>query len=125
MMMIWTDVNDQLNPHNWSQREKWAIMDLRILLAFNIYVIFIEGSSAFLMLPLSRSSTFSPSALASVTSGIIAAFDIDTETALVTIFLLGYMVGLVLFGTGSDFYGRRSVVLGTMTVYALFRRELY
>ncbi|KAK0217527.1 MFS polyamine transporter [Armillaria nabsnona] len=101
-MVTWTDANDQLNPQNWSERKKWAITGLCILLALNV--------------------TFSSSAPTSVTSGIIAAFDINTETAyaLITVFLLGYMVGPVLWGPGSELYGRRPVMLGTMTVYTLF-----
>lgn len=95
-MVTWTGANDQHNPQNWSERKKWAITGLCILLALNVYVIFIKGGSAFLTLPFSRSSTFSSSAPTSVTSDIIAAFDINTETAyaLITVFLLGYMVGV-------------------------------
>ncbi|KAK0186318.1 major facilitator superfamily domain-containing protein [Armillaria mellea] len=101
-MVTWSDANDQLNPQNWSKRKKWAITGLCILLALNV--------------------TFSSSAPTSVTSSIIVAFDINTETAyaLITVFLLGYMVGPVLWGPGSELYGRRPVMLGTMTVYTLF-----
>ncbi|KAF9048119.1 MFS polyamine transporter [Hymenopellis radicata] len=101
-MISWDGPEDQGNPQNWSQRRKWMVTFICVVMSVNV--------------------SFASSAPTSATTDMMIAFGVNAETAyaIVTVFLLGYVVGPSFWGPGSELYGRRPVLVGTMTCYTLF-----
>ncbi|KAJ7249746.1 major facilitator superfamily domain-containing protein [Mycena haematopus] len=97
----WDGPNDQENPQNWSDRRKWLITLTCILMTVNV--------------------TFSSSAPTSATGAILEAFDVSAEISylITTTFLLGYVVGPLFWGPGSELIGRRPIFFFCMSMYTL------
>ncbi|TFK83428.1 MFS polyamine transporter [Polyporus arcularius HHB13444] len=98
----WDGPDDPANPQNWTNRYKWAITVLCTLMTVNV--------------------TFASSAPSAAGAYIAAEFGVSTEVGyLVTsIFLCGYVVGPLLWGPGSELFGRRLIFRVCLVVYVLF-----
>ncbi|KAJ7574548.1 MFS polyamine transporter [Mycena floridula] len=99
--VTWDGKDDPENPQNWPVRQKWIVTILCSLMTMNV--------------------TFASSAPTSATRKIVQAFDISTETSylITSLFLLGYCIGPLLWGPGSELVGRRPVFIATLSLYSL------
>ncbi|EIN14350.1 MFS general substrate transporter [Punctularia strigosozonata HHB-11173 SS5] len=99
--VVWTE-GESDNPQNWSTRYRWCLTYLAITMSLN--------------------STFASAAPAPAVRFIAADFHTSAEVSqLVTsIFLFGYCIGPLLWGPGSEMFGRRPIFIITNTGYVLF-----
>ncbi|KAG6888248.1 hypothetical protein C0992_009204 [Termitomyces sp. T32_za158] len=100
--VTWDGPDDPTNPQNWSTKYKWFVTVTTALLTVNV--------------------TFASSAPTSTITALVTQFDITSETAylVTTTFLLGYMVGPLFWGPGSELVGRRPILVVTMAIYTIF-----
>ncbi|KAJ6550978.1 MFS general substrate transporter [Mycena vulgaris] len=100
--ITWDGPDDQANPQNWTDRRKWMITIVCVVMTVNV--------------------TFASSAPSSATVAIMKEFNITSEVSyLVTsTFLLGYVFGPLFWGPGSELIGRRPIFLIAMSTYTLF-----
>ncbi|KIK56943.1 hypothetical protein GYMLUDRAFT_173629 [Collybiopsis luxurians FD-317 M1] len=97
----WDGPNDPNNPQNFSFGKKCTITFVICLLTIN--------------------TTFASSAPAIAAGRLVERFDISREVAnlVTTLFLLGYVLGPVFWGSGSEIFGRKRVILLSMTCYTI------
>ena len=90
------------NPKNWSVARRGYITVVAVLLVVN--------------------ATFASSSPSGCLVGISKHFDVSEEAAglVITLFLLGYCAGPLIFAPLSEFYGRRYVFYFTFTSYFAF-----
>lgn len=90
------------NPKNWSAARHWYITVVAVLLVVN--------------------ATFASSSPSGCLVGIAQHFHVSEEAAglVITLFLLGYCAGPLVFAPLSEFYGRRWVFYITFTAYLAF-----
>jgi MFS transporter, DHA1 family, multidrug resistance protein len=90
------------NPKEWSLQRRAYITAVSILLVVN--------------------ATFASSAPSACLEGIAESFHVSREAAalVITVFLLGYCAGPLLFAPLSEFYGRRWIFYSTFTAYLAF-----
>lgn len=90
------------NPKNWSAPRRWYITIVSVLLVVN--------------------ATFASSSPSGTLEGIASDLHVSTEAAglVVTLFLLGYCAGPLLWAPLSEFYGRRWIFYITFTLYLIF-----
>ena len=90
------------NPKNWSVARRWYITVVAVLLVVN--------------------ATFASSSPSGCLVGISKHFNVSEEAAglVITLFLLGYCAGPLVFAPLSEFYGRRYVFYITFTSYLAF-----
>jgi DHA1 family multidrug resistance protein-like MFS transporter len=90
------------NPKNWSAARHWYITVVAVLLVVN--------------------ATFASSSPSGCLVGIAHHFHVSEEAAglVITLFLLGYCAGPLVFAPLSEFYGRRWVFYVTFTLYLAF-----
>ncbi|KAI1098396.1 MFS general substrate transporter [Jackrogersella minutella] len=90
------------NPHNWSTPRRWYVTVCSVLLVVN--------------------ATFASSAVSGCFGSIAKEFGISIEAAglTITLFLLGYCAGPLIFAPLSEFYGRRWIFYGTFSLYIVF-----
>jgi multidrug resistance protein len=94
--------DDIENPRNWSVARRAAISVTTVLLVLN--------------------ATFASSSPSGCFGSISKEFDISTEVAglTITLFLLGYCAGPLIFAPLSEFYGRRWIFYITFSLYLSF-----
>ena len=94
--------DDVENPKNWSTARRWYITVVAVLLVVN--------------------ATFASSSPSGSLVGISKHFGVSEEAAglVITLFLLGYCAGPLIFAPLSEFYGRRYVFYVTFTSYLAF-----
>ncbi|OAQ68763.2 benomyl/methotrexate resistance protein [Pochonia chlamydosporia 170] len=94
--------NDIENPQNWSTPRRITVTICAVMLVMN--------------------ATFASSAPSGCIPSIAKDFDISTEAAALTItlFLLGYCAGPLLFAPLSELYGRRWIFYISFTMYIAF-----
>jgi multidrug resistance protein len=94
--------NDIENPKNWSERRRWYITVVSVLLVVN--------------------ATFASSSPSGSVDGIAKQFGVSVEAAglVVTLFLLGYCFGPLFWAPLSEFYGRRWIFYISFTLYLIF-----
>lgn len=94
--------DDIENPKNWSRPRRWYITVVCVLLVVN--------------------ATFASSSPSANLKGISKSFDVSSEVAglVITLFLLGYCAGPLVWAPLSEFYGRRYVFYLTFTCYLTF-----
>ncbi|KAF9070243.1 major facilitator superfamily domain-containing protein [Rhodocollybia butyracea] len=99
--VAWDGPDDPSNPQNFSTRRKCMITLVCCVLTIN--------------------ATFASSAT-SLTEPFQVRFNVSKEVLdLVTsLFLLGYVMGPIFWGPGSEMFGRRWVLLGAVSLYSLF-----
>ncbi|KAJ7585357.1 MFS polyamine transporter [Mycena floridula] len=97
----WDGPDDPENPQNWSLFYQWVVVAICVVMTVNV--------------------TFASSAPSALTAKIIAAFNIVPEVSylITSVFLLGYVVGSLFWGSGSELFGRRRVVLFSLSCYTL------
>lgn len=93
---------DVENPKEWSAARRWYCTVVAIILVVN--------------------ATFASSSPSGSLAGIAEHFHVSKEAAglVITLFLLGYVAGPLVFAPLSEFYGRRYIFLGTFTCYLAF-----
>ncbi|KAK2605022.1 hypothetical protein N8I77_007902 [Diaporthe amygdali] len=96
------DEDDIENPHNWSKTRRAYITICTVLLVVN--------------------ATFASSSPSGCLESISEWFQVSSEAAAltVTLFLLGYCAGPLLFAPLSEFYGRRAIFYITFLLYIAF-----
>ncbi|KAF5309967.1 hypothetical protein D9619_010265 [Psilocybe cf. subviscida] len=101
-MITWDGPNDPENPQSWSIKKKWAITMVCIIMTVNV--------------------TFASSAPSGTSHFIVRQFGISDEVSylITTVFLLGYVVGPLVWGPGSELVGRRPIFIVCMLAYTLF-----
>ncbi len=89
--------DDIENPKNWSVARKWYITTVAVSLVVN--------------------ATFASSSPSGVYDKIATEFGVSKEAGalVITLFLLGYVCGPLLFAPLSEFYGRRYIFYITCT----------
>ncbi|KAL1700521.1 major facilitator superfamily domain-containing protein [Schizophyllum commune] len=100
--VAWDGPDDQLNPQNWTETRRWLITLVCSLMTVNV--------------------TFASSAPTSATLAIAMDFKVSREVAylITTMFLLGYAIGPLFWGPGSELVGRRPIFVVAMVCYTLF-----
>ncbi|KAL6247739.1 hypothetical protein RBB50_005087 [Rhinocladiella similis] len=93
---------DVENPKQWSTKRRGYCTVVAVMLVVN--------------------ATFASSSPSGCLRGIAKHFEVSTEAAglVITLFLLGYCAGPLVFAPLSEFYGRRWVFLTTFTCYNAF-----
>ncbi|KAI1459838.1 MFS general substrate transporter [Annulohypoxylon moriforme] len=93
---------DVENPHCWSTARRWYVTICAVLLVVN--------------------ATFASSAPSGCFGSIAEGFGVSEEAAglTVTLFLLGYCAGPLIFAPLSEFYGRRWIFYSTFLLYIIF-----
>src|SRR5688572_13936946 len=93
---------DVENPHNWSKGRRVFITIAAVMLVMN--------------------ATFASSSPSGCFPSISKHFGVSSEAAglTITLFLLGYCAGPLIFAPLSEMYGRRWVFYITFTMYNLF-----
>lgn len=94
--------DDIENPHNWSTRRRGAVTMATVLLVMN--------------------ATYASSSPSGCLRSISQDFNISIEVAglTITLFLLGYCAGPLVFAPLSEFYGRRWIFYITFMLYIAF-----
>ncbi|KAJ9629714.1 hypothetical protein H2203_002095 [Taxawa tesnikishii (nom. ined.)] len=94
--------NDIENPKNWSAARRWYITMVAVILVVN--------------------ATFASSGPSGVIEGIARDLNVSDEAAglVITLFLLGYCAGPLIWAPLSEFYGRRWIFYVTFTLYVAF-----
>lgn len=90
------------DPKNWSKVRRWYITVVAVLLVVN--------------------ATFASSSPSGAIMGIVEEFNVSTVVAelVITLFLLGYVFGPLLWAPLSEFYGRRYIFYITFAGYFAF-----
>lgn len=90
------------NPHNWSTPRRWVVTLSAVLLVMN--------------------ATFASSSPSGCFPSIAEHFGVSMEAAglTITLFLLGYCAGPLIFAPLSEFYGRRWIFYITFSLYLIF-----
>ncbi|OAP55305.1 hypothetical protein AYL99_10278 [Fonsecaea erecta] len=90
------------NPREWSTGRRWYCTLVGVVLVCN--------------------ATFASSSPSGSLRGIAKEFHVSDVAAglVITLFLLGYVAGPLIFAPLSEFYGRRYVFYGTFTLYVVF-----
>lgn len=93
---------DVENPKNWSTPRRWSVTVCAVLLVMN--------------------ATFASSSPSGCFHSISEDFGVSLEAAglTITLFLLGYCAGPLLFAPLSEFYGRRWIFYITFSLYLAF-----
>lgn len=94
--------NDVENPRNWSRLRRWYITAIVIVLVVN--------------------ATFASSGPSGSIHSIAQDLHVSNEAAglVITLFLLGYCAGPLIWAPLSEFYGRRWIFYGTFVSYTAF-----
>ncbi|KAH7912905.1 MFS polyamine transporter [Hygrophoropsis aurantiaca] len=102
MLITWDGPDDPANPQNWPFWKKCMVTATGCQLTMNV--------------------TFASCAPSAAYGPISSEFGVSREVAylLVSVCMAGYVVGPLLFGPGSEVYGRRPVFIVAMAMYTLF-----
>ncbi|KAJ4398168.1 hypothetical protein N0V91_010395 [Didymella pomorum] len=94
--------DDRENPKNWSTARRWYITVVSVTMVVN--------------------ATFASSSPSGTLESISRDLHVSTEAAglVITLFLLGYCAGPLIFAPLSEFFGRRYVFYVTFTLYLAF-----
>lgn len=99
-------LDDPENPYNWSDRKKKVVVIIGIILVLN--------------------STIGSSIASSASQEFSQYFHNDNQEQLVlptSIYLVGYVLGPLLFGPLSESYGRKWVMIGTFVCILPLRQR--
>lgn len=95
--------DDPDNPKNWTKRKRWSITVSGALLTFTV--------------------TFSSSIFSVAINPVAEEYNIGTvvSTLGVSLFLLGFVFGPILFGPASEAFGRKLPLFAGYAVFAIFQ----
>ncbi|KAI0295149.1 major facilitator superfamily domain-containing protein [Multifurca ochricompacta] len=101
-LVTWDGPNDPANPQNWSSLYKWWLTIVCTVMTLNV--------------------TFASSAPSSASPFIAHDFKVGREVGdlILTLYLIGYMLGPTFWGPGSELIGRRPIFIGTLAIYTIF-----
>ncbi|KIY65609.1 MFS general substrate transporter [Cylindrobasidium torrendii FP15055 ss-10] len=101
-LINWDGPDDPQNPQNLPRRRKWLVTAVCLTICVNV--------------------TFASSAPAAASQAMKEVFGASDEATygVISCFLLGYAIGPSFWGPGSEFYGRRLVLVSSMVCYTLF-----
>jgi multidrug resistance protein len=101
-LVKWDGPDDPQNPQNWSFWYKWWITAVCTITTLNV--------------------TFASSAPSSSVPIIAHHFHVGREVGdlILSLFLIGYMLGPIFWGPGSELVGRRPIFIGTLAMYTIF-----
>ncbi|KAI0270437.1 major facilitator superfamily domain-containing protein [Gloeopeniophorella convolvens] len=101
-LVTWDGPDDPANPQNWSFWYKWWLTIVCTVMTLNV--------------------TFASSAPSSAIPIIANQFHVGREVGnlILTLFLVGYMLGPTFWGPGSELIGRRPIFIGTLALYTIF-----
>ncbi|KAJ6480272.1 MFS polyamine transporter [Mycena sanguinolenta] len=99
--ITWDGPDDQTNPQSWSNRRKWTLTFIVVVMTVNV--------------------TFASSAPSGTARFVAADFGISEEVSdlITSMFLLGYVLGPVFWGPGSELIGRRPIFVFAMSMYTI------
>ena len=94
--------NDPENPKNWSKARKWYCT---MVVAFTCFVV-----------------AFCSAVITADLEGVTRRFNVSLEVALLTItmFVLGFGIGPMVFAPMSEMHGRKIIYLSTLAVAVIF-----
>lgn len=119
-LVKWDGPDDPENPQNWSFWYKSWITIVSTTATLNVYVPpRNELPSCTNVVP---HSTFASSAPSSSVPIIARHFHVGREVGdlILSLFLIGYMLGPIFWGPGSELVGRRPIFIGTLAIYTIF-----
>ena len=126
-LVKWEGPDDPENPQNWSFWYKWWLTVVCTLMTLNVYVLprrnHFHHPYFLLVIPDTLSaSTFASSAPSSAVPIIARDLHVSREVGdlVLTLFLIGFMLGPTFWGPGSELIGRRPIFIGTLAIYTLF-----
>ncbi|KIW16273.1 hypothetical protein PV08_06324 [Exophiala spinifera] len=95
-------INDPQNPKNWSKPYKWWCT---MVVAFTCFVV-----------------AFNSAVITADLEGVMKTFNVSQEVALLTItmFVIGFGVGPLVFAPASELFGRKPVYIITIGVAVIF-----
>ncbi|KAK7052563.1 MFS general substrate transporter [Favolaschia claudopus] len=99
--VTWDGPNDPANPQNWTNTRKWCVTLIVCVMTVNV--------------------TFATSAPAAAARFVAADFGISAEVAdlITSMFLLGYVLGPLIWGPGSELFGRRPIFVLSLSLYTI------
>jgi DHA1 family multidrug resistance protein-like MFS transporter len=102
-LVEWDGVNDPENPMNWKASKKWLITVMFGLLTFCV--------------------TFASSVFSNATEATAIEFGVSTEVTTLgtSLFVLGFSVGPLVWGPGSELFGRRLPLFFGYAAFAIFQ----
>ncbi|EKM55718.1 uncharacterized protein PHACADRAFT_256541 [Phanerochaete carnosa HHB-10118-sp] len=100
--VIYWDVGDPENPFNWSTKRKWAIT---LQMAIGTWTV-----------------SFCSSSYSGGLNAMAKELHMSQEVAIlgVSLYVLGFGLGPLVFAPMSELYGRRMIFLSTYSIYTLF-----
>jgi multidrug resistance protein len=102
-LVTWNSVDDPANPRNWSFKRKWA-------------AVFVVSSFTFIS-PVSSSMVAPALGIMKTDLGIAGDFE---AAMILSIFVLSYAIGPLIFGPLSEVYGRVRVLQYSNLIYLIF-----
>ncbi|KAK4503180.1 hypothetical protein PRZ48_006608 [Zasmidium cellare] len=102
----WDDDNDPARPMNWSTARRWAIVVTTTLITFVV--------------------SFSSSVFSATLSDVADEFDVSKNIAVlgITLFVLGFAFGPLLWGPASELYGRTLPLWLGYSAFLIFQLPL-
>ena len=126
-LVEWEGPDDPENPQNWSFWYKWWLTAVCTLMTLNVYVLrpqklYYHACSLLVIPDTLSASTFTSSAPSSSVPIIAQELHASREVGdlVLTLFLIGFMLGPIFWGPGSELIGRRPIFIGTFAIYTLF-----
>lgn len=118
-LVTWDGPEDPENPQNWSIWYRWSITIACTVMTLNVYVSFCHEAA---LTDIVSDSTFASSAPSSSVPIIAHEFHVPREVGnlVTTLFLVGFMIGPIFWGPGSELIGRRPIFVGTLAMYTIF-----
>lgn len=102
-LIEWEGVDDPENPMNWAPRKKWIVTITLGLMTFCV--------------------TFASSVFSNATVPTAEEFGVSTEvmTLGTSLFVLGFGVGPLIWGPGSELFGRKNPLFLGYALFAIFQ----
>lgn len=102
-LIEWDGPDDPENPMNWAPRKKWIVTIMLGLMTFCV--------------------TFASSVFADATFAVSEEFHVSTEVSTLgtSLFVLGFGVGPIIWGPGSELFGRKLPLFFGYAIFAIFQ----
>ena len=114
----WDGPGDPLNPQNWGSRKKWSIIVLISAITFNQYITRCHTESFMLIYPRAMSSTiFAPGVPQAMSK--FHSTNQASATLLISIYVIGLVVGPLFLTPLSELYGRKPLMHVTNIAFLL------